>query len=405
MAIYYSQRGPGIHLLRRQWSILERQAAHTTRLRAPGDNGWIRAILRHGQQRALVVVAFALAVGQSSPALSGECFGDIATTIEHPEIGLATKREIRENAKEYEFGDRKFFLVLQGNVNVGWIYGTQHATYPEVAYIAPPVHDALIASDVVVTETDISDSATRNHDTLRALILQTGGDLPIGDVAFNEVDVKSDRKISSILQDIHMSLKTSYETSPRSLMNRLLNYGCQAPMINIFGNGSTSDELFQSWSIALNKTTKGLETSDSAQALLLGEKYNEFVIKILPLLARRINTGPALQNFRNEAYAAGRIDYSVAADIAYLASQDERGFFYSKHLLLTKDRNKKFSEQIIEIIRAKKRPFVAIGAAHLLGQKGVLGWLKQAGYDIIPVSLSLEQQTRARLPIFNAAGN
>jgi uncharacterized protein YbaP (TraB family) len=55
--------------------------------------------------------------------------------------------------------------------------------------------------------------------------------------------------------------------------------------------------------------------------------------------------------------------------------------FYSNFIV---KRNQKWIPVIAELIQ-KKSAFIAVGAAHLPGEEGVLHLLKESGYTITPV--------------------
>ena len=69
-------------------------------------------------------------------------------------------------------------------------------------------------------------------------------------------------------------------------------------------------------------------------------------------------------------------------DIQYLYKKSKESLGFFRNLLLF-DRNERIANRIYD-----NRPtatFYAVGAAHLAGQKGILNFLKQKGYQLSPV--------------------
>ncbi len=56
--------------------------------------------------------------------------------------------------------------------------------------------------------------------------------------------------------------------------------------------------------------------------------------------------------------------------------------------ILLYDRNKRMAERLFQLLQVKaNRSFISIGAAHLPGVKGILGYLNRMGVSLVPISL------------------
>ena len=79
-----------------------------------------------------------------------------------------------------------------------------------------------------------------------------------------------------------------------------------------------------------------------------------------------------------EVYKTQKID-----SIQSLFSESEYGQAENMDILLTK-RNQNWVEELKEILKSKS-VFIAVGAAHLVGEQGLITLLRKEGYTLKPL--------------------
>lgn len=134
------------------------------------------------------------------------------------------------------------------------------------------------------------------------------------------------------------------------------------------------------WQYAENihRDLRGVETFQE-QLITLSNIPLEYQIKNL------LEIGKHPSKFRKQIN--GLMQLYIKGDTKALYKRSKRSLGKLRKLLLYQ-RNVIMGERIVEMIN-EKTAFIAIGAAHLGGQKGVLRLIKQKGISIKPVRLDL----------------
>lgn len=121
---------------------------------------------------------------------------------------------------------------------------------------------------------------------------------------------------------------------------------------------------------------KGLETMDSQLAIF--DKMSDTDIRLL--LISSLNDGPKNQTDRQLIEAYKQQDITALHNMMS-ESPEIKG--HEKELLI--DRNVDWVKQLPDMMK-EQSSFVAVGAAHLPGENGVLNLLKKAGYKVEAVN-------------------
>ena len=121
---------------------------------------------------------------------------------------------------------------------------------------------------------------------------------------------------------------------------------------------------------------KGLETMDSQLAIF--DKMSDTDIR--QLLIASLNDGPKNQTDRQLIEAYKQQDLTA---LYKMMSESPEIKGHEKELLI--DRNTDWVKQLPDMMK-EQSSFVAVGAAHLPGENGVLNLLKKAGYKVEAVN-------------------
>ena len=107
----------------------------------------------------------------------------------------------------------------------------------------------------------------------------------------------------------------------------------------------------------------------------------------LPAREQRALLDSAVERYSEGSEAEKLREYWLAGDIEALASYvtdevDDTPLLYQ--VLLT-DRNLDMASKIVAMLETPERPFVAVGAAHMVGDEGIPALLQSRGYKVIRI--------------------
>lgn len=247
----------------------------------------------------------------------------------------------------------------------GHVFGTIHLGDPRVALIRPGVADALIASDAVVTELAMEPENLRQ--AAAGLMLPEGERLEalVGERAFAELRPRLEQRgVDAAMAD---------RLKPFAALTLLLQPagGGQLPLdLALYLNGRS-----------LGKRVDGLETVAEQLAALDSLSLADQTRMLRELLER-----PAAA----DDYVARLVEAYLEEDLRAMETLMEAGFpggpdseraqeQFGETFLYR--RNERMAERIDALLRREKA-FVAIGALHLAGERGVLRLLERRGYTV-----------------------
>jgi len=148
-------------------------------------------------------------------------------------------------------------------------------------------------------------------------------------------------------------------------------------------DSGSMDAYFQQVAKKYKKQVKGLESiDDQIRVLYDGYPIQRQVEMLLDAVYDRNEGSIEELNKLEQLYNTQDLD----ALYAMLCSQmDEQGL---NNMLF--DRNIKWIPQLDQIFRQGKTAFIAVGAGHLPGEKGLLGLLQAQGYQLTPITIAIE---------------
>jgi uncharacterized protein YbaP (TraB family) len=263
--------------------------------------------------------------------------------------------------------DTSVWSVRSGD-NVIYLGGTVHLLRPADYPLPGEFEEAYKASSELYFETDI---ASMNDLSVQAQMLQQ---LTYGD----------DESLSSILSDEAYAALSAYTATaglPIAMLNKfkpgLLISTLQILVFQSMGfTPQGVDAFFHTRAVSDGKAEGQLETVQEQIGFIaaMGEgNESEFILLSLKDLAE---TGDVMEDMIG-AWRSG--DAEGLSELFVEEMKVEAPALYDTLLL---QRNLKWVPQIDSMLQDADTEFVLVGAAHLVGENGLLDLLSQKGYEI-----------------------
>jgi uncharacterized protein YbaP (TraB family) len=246
-----------------------------------------------------------------------------------------------------------------------YIFGTFHLMCKNDIQFSNQLNMAVNRADKVYMEMDMDDPAT----LLGGFTLMTMKDGKTLEQLYNDADYKRVRQF--FLDSLKTSL--SFVARMKPFFLEALLYPKMMPCKTISG---VEEEL-----VRLAKTNKkeikGLETMEFQASVFDSIPYEEQAKELLKSIdsmeSNRKSFDTMMQVYKNQQLN----------EMENLFTKSESGMESHQDLLLN-NRNKNWVIQLKDIM--KKNPvFVAVGAGHLVGQKGLIALLRIEGYTVQPL--------------------
>jgi uncharacterized protein YbaP (TraB family) len=246
----------------------------------------------------------------------------------------------------------------------GWVFGTVHALPDGLEWKTETIDDAVARADSLVLEiVDPADESGARDAFLR--LGTTPGQPPLADrlpdelhdelrVALAETRLAANQ--FGTLEDWAAALTLAFAMESR----------------NGFDPENGADRALQA--AAKGRPVIGLETLEGQLGLFDSLPPREQRALLAAVVAESGDTRAGRRLV--EAWARG--------DIAALDREAHRGMLADPRLreALLVARNRAWAQQIAAMLQARRRPFVAIGAAHVAGTDGVPALLAAQGYEV-----------------------
>lgn len=244
----------------------------------------------------------------------------------------------------------------------GWLFGTIHSLPDGTTWRTPQLEKALAEADMLVVE------------------IATLGDIADSGRQFRSLAY--DRDDGPIASRVDRANRAAFE----ALLERA-------------GVGSDTFDTMESWAAALTlaQIAQQDRAGNGVDRALLEDFRNRETVELEGMrgqLAIFDGLPPAEQRDFLNAVLVEATDYDAEnaglaanwrkGDLAAIQQRANRGILADRELrqaLLT-DRNERWAAQIANLLSAHGRPFVAVGAGHMLGEEGLPALLAQDGYTV-----------------------
>ncbi len=245
-----------------------------------------------------------------------------------------------------------------------WVLGTIHIICKEDFIWTPAMKHALDESDVVCFELDMDDPSLMMQISM-GLIDNSGKNLS---------DYFTPEQYSRLSKYVSDSLKSNVELfqrlKPFALQSLFMNQGmaCDTPV--------SYEEKIMDMAIGQQKEIVGLETAADQLKLIdsfLPDSIAAYIMEVVDDPSSKWDEYDALLNyFKSQDIFALRTMIDTSGQMEGFTTQ------------FVDDRNELWIPAI-DKISSSKSGFIAVGAGHLGGEKGLINLLRQAGYEVTPV--------------------
>ena len=262
------------------------------------------------------------------------------------------------------YGEGLLWQISAQNGNHAHIFGTMHSQDRLVTSVPPPVRLALVKSREFVMEVELDQHANE---------------------VFNQaIYFSDDTQLKNLVNDEIYSW----------LENNIGNYGIQKDDLSrlkpwaaftLVGrprpvHGPTQDIVLMQLAESANIKITALETMSELVSALDGISMEDQIIILNDTVC---NHGEIIRQTRDLVYMY------INRDVAGIVLQNEQPHYdeavFDRYMQqLVYDRNMRMVQKI-ETIMQQNNAFIAVGASHLPGKRGILKMLEQRGYSITRV--------------------
>lgn len=263
-------------------------------------------------------------------------------------------------------------ITGNGLKNPSYLFGTHHLIPIQFLDSVPGLYPAFNSAKMVVSEVVLNNLDATPAIRKAALLPDT---ITIRGL-LNQAEYEFVNQ--ELTNTLRMSLDNLNKMHP-SLISKLYELELYKKYEH-FEENTQSDTYFQLVAAKKGKPIAGLETVEQQVKLL----FPENIKKETQLLVASIrNKEMLIQEMRemNRLYREGNLDA-----LEVLANQSNKQWNVSEeeNKKLIDDRNINWVKQLPDLIK-NNSCFVAVGALHLPGNKGLIKLLKNEGYKVIPV--------------------
>lgn len=245
-----------------------------------------------------------------------------------------------------------------------YLYGTFHLMCRADIHISDQLRSSIASSDVMYLEMDMDDPATL-----------LGG--------FMMMNMKNGKKLKDLYsEEEYKKVKDYFNDTlgmPLMLLERTKPYFLVAmlyPKMMNCSSASGVEEVLMQIAKENKKEIKGLETMQFQSSVFDSIPYEwqakELLKNIDSFKTYKLEFDSMLTMYRDQQLGS----------MAELLNKDEATSEYEP--LLLSDRNKNWVEQL-KLLMKKQSVFTAVGAGHLVGEKGLIQLLRKEGYKVEPL--------------------
>jgi len=263
---------------------------------------------------------------------------------------------------------RNFFFKATGPQTSVYLVGSVHLLSKDYYPLSPALDAAFKDSDLLVEEIDMGDM----QEPETQLRLLTQGMLPAGQSLDNVVSADTFALMSKTVTGMGLPVEPLRQFKPWSLALTLMSLTWANAG---FDPNLGLDKHFYDLARTEQKLIQGLETIEF-QISRFDEMSAPLQDRLLAETLREMSTATETVTKLADAWRSGDLE-----GIERLALQDLRQEpeIYKRLLV---DRNRNWLPKIEALFNRRGRAFVVVGAAHLVGQDGLLQLLKGKGYAV-----------------------
>lgn len=255
-----------------------------------------------------------------------------------------------------------FWKLESPNGQISYLFGTIHTDDNRVTDFPPQVHNALKSVDLFVMET------TPNGNPANYL-------MPEGSLKTMLTETEMDQVRT--LVDFHvMHLEQALKMKPWLLALVFSQSKPQTPY--------AQDNLLMRSAEDYLKPVKGLEENEEHFAVIDSFSVNEQLLMLRAALKQTQEEKEKDFEQLVEIYLQGDSDKLLALDTEMTGATLPKPLWKRMRAKLLDERNALMAQRALNLAK-EQSVFVAVGAAHLAGEDGLINAFKQAGYTLTRV--------------------
>ncbi len=275
-------------------------------------------------------------------------------------------------------------ITGKGLEKPSYILGTQHLAPISFVDQIPGLHDALNSAEQVYGELVMDSMMTMEaaQKMQAAMMLPEGQNLTtlLSKDQLDRLNAYLKANIGADLTNPMMAQQLGAMTPAGLSMQLSLLMAVRH--VQGFDPQNLFDAYFQKKAKEQNKPVGGFETVDFQVRVLYGAPIERQIVQLMCFVDNATIQEETLVSLLN-AYAAQNLEKTHEAIEMKLGNECDQT--PEERANLIDNRNLAWIKVMPQIMQ-EKSTFFAVGAGHLLGEKGVLTLLKAAGYTITPVS-------------------
>lgn len=250
-----------------------------------------------------------------------------------------------------------------------WLYGTVHLLPPRLRWRGPRFEAAFAAADELVLETDASDQASAQL----AALAQPLGALPEGERLSQRLSAAELAALRQAADELRLDFTLLDQQQPW-LTALQLSYAAalRAGHRPEAGVESVLVREAQARGMAMSY----LETPEQQVRILAGLSPGD-QLHFLAITLDDVGGGDELMTAMDRAWARGHVDV-----LEELLDPQWQSAGNGIHNALILRRNRDWTNQIEARLAGSGRVFIAVGAAHLVGEDSVVDLLRERGIDV-----------------------
>lgn len=257
-----------------------------------------------------------------------------------------------------------------------WLFGTNHSADPKVAILPKAAATAIDGSRLIVTELKLDDSSAAANMAARMFAPKSALPALLGDEHYRKLvialkphglpeDAIANLKAWVIWITLIQPPRTNQAATPLDM--QIAQYGKKASIPN-----------------------QGIESAEEQLALLESIDDARLARLIRTLLDHQTEYNALLRQI-NEAWLHGDLAtlHKLSRQPDPFIATEDREWEQQFQRAMIDERNLRMADRLRPLLK-KGSAFVAVGAAHLPGDSGLIAQLRQQGYRVIPVKLEFQ---------------
>ena len=274
-------------------------------------------------------------------------------------------------ASASQAAEKGFFWKVTGEKGVAYLLGTVHVGDKDLYPLAPIIEDSFAKSDVLIEEIDLNSAAEMGQAAQN--MIRTGL-YPSGDTVDNHVGEATRNALAEYTKGGR--LDAVYKRARPWLLSLLI---AQQQLKDMgLDKAKGLDRHFADEAVQMKKPIEGLETA--AYQVQMFSAFSDALQD--QLLLSTLVDAQRSEEVLKRTLAAWRTGDDAAMEAVLTGEIKQYPFLAPVMEKLIYERNDAMTRKIDTMLQTPKVYFVAVGAGHLVGPRGIVSQLRARNYAI-----------------------